>query len=75
MKPRLTTVARAATGISPGRPSRCRPLGRVRFITMLTALLDSAVDRGRWASRPVRHVTQGRDLLRLTLRVTLVLFG
>src|SRR6478752_5463302 len=41
MNPRRTTVTSADTGISPGRPSRCRPVERVRFITMLTALLDS----------------------------------
>ena len=34
-KPRRTTVTRAVTGIRPGRPSRCRPVGRVLVIRML----------------------------------------
>ena len=71
--PRSTS---AVTGISPGRPSRCRPLGRVLVITMLTALLDSRrlAPLGRPGS--CEHVDVSvRDLLRLTLRVRLCLTG
>jgi hypothetical protein len=75
MKPRRTTVTNADTGISPGWPSRCRPVGRVRFITMLTALLDSVDHLPAGDAGTARCVARGitdRDLLPMTLRVRLV---